>query len=240
MAKGIIFDLDDTIISLKGTANTLWKTMCIEYSKKCSIDANLLYTTITKTRLDYWADQKKNAFGRNNQRQARREIITHAFAELGLNQEDAHSFADDYSLRRMDALELFEGAQETLESLLRQGIKMALITNGQAEIQRYKIERFDLTKYFDCILIEGEQGYGKPDIRIYQKALSSLRLQPEDVWSIGDHLEWDVSGPQSLGILGIWNDFESIGLPSNSTIMPDRIVTHIQELIPMLEQKQTL
>jgi len=238
MIKGIIFDLDDTIISLKATANIMWRTMCKEYAEKNIIDAELLYATITTTRLTYWADQKTNALGRNNQKQARRDIIRKAFAKLDLNLADAVPFADDYSLRRMDALALFEGAKETLESLTNMGIKLALITNGQSEIQRIKINKFDLAKYFDCILIEGEQGYGKPDVRLYQQTLKAFKLEPEEVWSIGDHLEWDVQGPQLLGILGIWNDFESVGLSPNSAIQPDQIVHQISELIPMVERER--
>ena len=62
-------------------------------------------------------------------------------------------------------------------------------------------------------------------------ALASLSLSPEDVWFVGDNLEWDVSAPQKLGIFGIWNDFKGLGLPPSSEIVPDRIINNISELI---------
>ncbi len=98
------------------------------------------------------------------------------------------------------------------------------------EKQRTKIERFDLGKYFGIILIEGEQGFGKPDKRVYIKALEGLDLKLEECWAVGDNLEWDVEGPQKLGIFGIWNDFSNKGLPEDSSIAPDRIINSIVEL----------
>jgi putative hydrolase of the HAD superfamily len=83
---------------------------------------------------------------------------------------------------------------------------------------------------FDVVLIEGELGYGKPDRRIYELALSRLRRSPADTWMVGDNLEWDVAAPQELGIYGIWVDASGKGLPAGSSIRPDRVVQSILEL----------
>ena len=83
------------------------------------------------------------------------------------------------------------------------------MTNGGAEQQRSKIKRFGLEEIFDVILVEGESGFGKPDSQVYAMALDSLKLEPNTVWSVGDNLEWDVWGPQQLGIYGIWNDVKN-------------------------------
>ena len=83
------------------------------------------------------------------------------------------------------------------------------MTNGGVEQQRSKIKRFGLEGIFDVILVEGEIGFGKPDSQVYGMALDSLKLEPNTVWSVGDNLEWDVWGPQQLGIYGIWNDVKN-------------------------------
>ncbi|WP_066505325.1 HAD family hydrolase [Abyssisolibacter fermentans] len=232
LPKAIIFDLDDTIISLKGTANETWQLMCDEYSKiNNNVDSKTLYTTITETRLAYWNDRKSNDKGRKNQKEARREIIGNVFDKLNLPREDVNLIADTFSEKRLKALRFFPMAQETLEILKKKGIKLALITNGEAKIQRYKIERFELEKYFDIILIETEVGYGKPDIRTYKSVMDYMNVMPNQTWSIGDNLIWDVQAPQKLGIYSIWNDFENVGLPEDTTIVPDRIITRIHDII---------
>ena len=105
------------------------------------------------------------------------------------------------------------------------------MTNGEAETQRAKINRFGLEQIFDVILIEGELGYGKPKQQVYYDALNALKLAPERVWAVGDNLEWDVWGPQQLGIYSIWNDYKDKGLPLSSKIVPNRIIKSIVELI---------
>ena len=47
----------------------------------------------------------------------------------------------------------------------------------------------------------------------------------------GDRLDWDVAGPQKLGILGIWVDSSGQGLPLSSPIRPDRIIRSLAELL---------
>jgi putative hydrolase of the HAD superfamily len=125
----------------------------------------------------------------------------------------------------------FPGALDTLQRLCGQGIRLALITNGNADLQRRKINRFGLEPYFDYILVEGEFGVGKPDARVYQHVLEQLKVKPNQAWMIGDNLEWDVVAPQRLGIFGVWNDFARKGLPESSTVQPDRIIHTITELV---------
>lgn len=160
---------------------------------------------------------------------ARRHIVTEAFAKLGItNQQYAFEIADNYSKTRLENLELFPKAKETLEELKESGVRLALLTNGDSYSQRFKINKFKLDKYFDIILVEGELGFGKPDSRVYEKAFNITSV---DAWMAGDNLDWDVKAAQELGIHSIWVDFKKQGLPVQSAIIPDRIVYSISELL---------
>ncbi len=48
---------------------------------------------------------------------------------------------------------------------------------------------------------------------------------------IGDHLVWDVKAPQELGVYSVWNDYENKGLPPDTDVMPDMIVTSIDDMV---------
>ena len=61
--------------------------------------------------------------------------------------------------------------------------------------------------------------------------LNRLELSPEETWMVGDNLEWDVAGAQSVGIFGVWNDYAGKGLSSDTSVRPDRIINEIGELI---------
>src|SRR5204862_41471 len=81
------------------------------------------------------------------------------------------------------------------QTLRARGMPLALVTNGDATEQRWKIERCALAPFFGAIVIEGELGAGKPDAVVYHTALKALGVAPgPDVWMVGDHLEFDAVG----------------------------------------------
>ena len=77
-----------------------------------------------------------------------------------------------------------------------------------------------------CEAYAGRSGIDDP-ARLF-KAIDDVRKW---YWSVGDNLEWDVRGPQKLGIHGIWHDVRGAGLPESSDILPDRIIKSIAEII---------
>jgi putative hydrolase of the HAD superfamily len=236
LPKGILFDLDDTIIAYTQVAEPTWKRICETYANQtAAFRSDELFRQIRRASTWYWSDKERHKKGRNDLHAARRDIVGLAFQALGI-QDDAlaREIADGFSEQREKEVYFFKGAEETLQYLKTQNVALALLTNGEAKKQRNKIKRFNLGRFFTSILIEGELGFGKPDEAVYTQALDELGLAPEDVWAVGDHLEWDVQGPQNLGIFSIWNDYGKKGLPdssASSAIIPDRIIHNISELI---------
>ncbi len=197
-----------------------------------SFTPDQLYQAIHNVSGWFWSDKERHKSGRRDMNSARRLIVTQAFQKLGINDLSlAHEIADAFSTQREKEVYLFEKAEKTLKYLTGQNVLLALMTNGEAHKQRNKISRFNLERFFNSILIEGEMGFGKPEEEVYKRAMKELGLTPEEVWAVGDNLEWDVGAPQKLGIFGIWNDFSRQGLPSGSDIIPDRIIHDISELV---------
>jgi len=182
--KAIFFDLDDTIVSFSARAGATWFDVCDNFCEKNkTFKSKELFESINEYRTWFWSDDERHRIGRNDMNLSARQIVCGAFSKLGIiNQEYAYEIADNYSKKRLENLELFPKALETLAQLNKNKIRLALITNGDPYAQRYKIRKFSLEKYFELILIEGELGYGKPDKQIYQHALISLDLMPKDVW----------------------------------------------------------
>lgn len=106
----------------------------------------------------------------------------------------------------------------------------ALVTNGDAGMQRDKLARFDLAPCFDVILIEGEFGTGKPDAAVYHHVLGALGVAPGAACMVGDNLEWDVTGAQRVGAGGVWIDRAGAGLPAGHDARPDRVIRSLDEL----------
>ena len=79
----------------------------------------------------------------------------------------ADRIADRFTAYREEEMFVFPGAHEAIDAFKALGIKLALVTNGAADMQRAKVERFALGHRFDHIQIEGEHGFGKPEERAY-------------------------------------------------------------------------
>lgn len=233
LPKGILFDLDDTIVKFGAVAEPTWRSVCDEYGNKCdSLTPEILYETTNKLRRWYWDDPQRHKIGRNDLDNTRRKILAMVFEKLDIdNIPLAHEIADTYTQKRTEAMQFFPKAKQTLEELVARKVSLALITNGESHKQRNKIKRFGLEKFFKEVFIEGELGYGKPDPKVYQLALDKLNLSPDEVWSVGDNLVWDIACPQKLGIFSIWNDYKSTGLLNSQDVIPDRIINNISELL---------
>jgi putative hydrolase of the HAD superfamily len=233
LPKAILLDLDDTILAFSQGALPCWQAICTRFACRIErITPEKLLTTILETRACFWADPKRHPRGRLNLGQARREIVAEALSRLSIGSAAlADEIADAYASERDSTLRPFPGAIGTLRHLRNRGVLLALITNGEAESQRRKINRFGLLPLFDCILIEEEFGVGKPDERIYLHALDQLGVRPEEAWMVGDSLDQDVQAPQKLGILGIWLDFAGQGLPEANCVHPNRVIRSLAGLL---------
>jgi putative hydrolase of the HAD superfamily len=232
----IFFDLDDTLVAFDAVTEKSWIQVCddyIKYNNTCS--SGKLYEIIRKHSNWYWSDDNRHRAGRLNIVSARREVVASAFKELNLPADEAVKVADQYSKVRIDNMYLFPHARETLSCLRDKNIKLALITNGDSNTQRNKISRFDLQSYFDCILIEGELGFGKPDEKVFYYALEKLNSKPDSTIMIGDNLKWDVAGPQALGIRAVWYDWKNAGLNESSKIKPDYTIHSLRQIADILD-----
>ena len=228
---GILFDLDDTLVAFDAVTNPSWREVCLEYSTtRPGVDPEALFAAIRKVSDWYWNDPERHRIGRNNIPPARRRIVREAFLTMDLPEVDADALAERYSTVRLENMYVLQGTHSTLDLLRSRGYRLGLLTNGDGETQRYKIERFGLAEYFGTILIEGELGFGKPDARIYRMALSVLGLNPEDTCMVGDNLNWDVEAPQELGIRALWIDRKGTGLPIGSTSVPHWVIRDISEV----------
>jgi putative hydrolase of the HAD superfamily len=235
MPKVILFDLDDTIISFSASSMDCWREVCARYADEAGgFRPYALLEAILRNSQAYWSDPVRHKRGRLDLKQARREVVAWAFESLGIqNVPLANKVADEFTTLRETSISPFPRAIETLEYLMKQGIRLGLVTNGNSDDQRRKIIQFGLEPYFELIQIEGEAGIGKPEPGVYEMALQKLRISAQEAWMVGDNLEWDVEAAQRVGLKTIWVDIAGKGLPEGGTIQPDRIIRAISELISM-------
>ena len=226
--KGLLLDLDDTLLDYSGGADLCWQHACVTAAP--AVEQARLLEALADTRRWFWSDPVRHRRERVDMLRAWTRIAAAALERCGGDPGLAAALAEAYAARRRAAMRLFPDALDLLQRLRARGVPLALVTNGDAEQQRDKIERYDLARFFDVIVVEGEFGAGKPDEVVYRAALDGLGVPPADAWMVGDHLEFDVAGPQRLGVRGVWLDREGAGVPAGSPVRPARIIRSLQEL----------
>jgi putative hydrolase of the HAD superfamily len=238
LPRAILFDLDETILTFGRRLDQLAQVARDIVGPDAGVTAETLAQTVDAHMSAFWADPAHRETWRTQPEAAMRAVVAGAFEALTvrpgcrLTPEAAHRFADAFRLVRSAQIRPFAGAIETLDALRERGVRLGLLTNGPTDIQRGKIERFDLARRFDHVQVEGECGFGKPEPRAYAHALAALAAAPAEAWIVGDNLEWEVAAPQKLGLYAIWCDGYDVGLPPGSDIRPDRIIRSLPELLP--------
>lgn len=237
LPRAMLIDMDDTILSAYGRPSIAWNKVAAEFTDELApLPPQLVASAVIEFARNFWATAEP--MWRINLDEARRVTVKGGFARLAaaghaaLPDDVAIRLADRFTAYREEEMFVFPGAHDAIDRLKVLGVKLALVTNGAADAQRAKIERFALLHRFDHIQIEGEHGFGKPEERAYLHAMDALGVTAVDTWMIGDNLEWEVEAPQRLGIYAIWMDVHGQGLPAGSSIKPDRIIRSLTELLP--------
>ena len=240
MPEAIFFDLDDTILAEDAVSERCWRQVCDTFASRIAalgVDAADMLVSLRDVRHWYWSDPDRSRKPGLSLGRIRSKIVALAFDKLGVTGDSALALdmGDAYHTlksAKSTTPELLPGALDTIHYFRRQGVKLGLITNGDAQGQRAKIDRFNLDALFESVVVEGEFGVGKPDAPVFQHSLAALKVHPSQTWMVGDNLRGDIGGAQALGIYGVWVDFRGKGLPQDSPVRPDRIVRSIVELIP--------
>jgi putative hydrolase of the HAD superfamily len=231
--KALLLDLDDTLLDYSGGVDDCWAAACASTAPGVAHDT--LVAALGESRRTFWRDPDHNRRERVNMLRAWTRIATLALEQCGGDPRLGAAIAEAFAVRRRALMALFPDALQFLTALREQGLPLGLVTNGDAREQRIKIERHDLARFFDAIVIEGEFGAGKPDPGVYRTALATLGAEPgPDVWMVGDHLEFDVAGPQRLGLRAAWLDRAGLGVPAGSAVRPDQVVRSLDELTATL------
>lgn len=84
-------------------------------------------------------------------------------------------------------------------------VGLALVTNGLGEVQRARLTRLDLERYFDAVVISGEVGTAKPGNAIFDLTFERLgRPDRAGALMVGDSLTSDIRGGADYGIDTCW------------------------------------
>ncbi len=154
-----------------------------------------------------------------------------ALDELGRGDDAlAERLSETFKTARRQRHVIFPEVPALLEDL-GQRFRLGLVTNGASDLQREKVAGAGLERYFQTIVVSGEVGVGKPDRRVFTRALDALNSSPDDAVMIGDSLRCDIGGAQAMGMSCIWIRSTSLDQPDPP---PTATIVSVAELANLL------
>mgnify|MGYP006291633833 CR=1 FL=1 len=232
----LFVDLDDTLLAYTASGRNLWPSVIEGFADRLPIEPTVLLKAIAQSSDEYWADPEQKVRGGMRLREARRQVVAGAFVRLGLLTPPwANDLADTFTDTREAAAQLYDGVPEALQRLREGGVRLALITNGNSELQWGKVRRCNLQPYFAAILVSGDLGFGKPDPRVFALALKAVATDAPNAWMVGDDLHLDIAPVRPVGLgAGVWVDFAGRGLPADPPAVPHHTVRTFSEVPALL------
>jgi putative hydrolase of the HAD superfamily len=128
-------------------------------------------------------------------------LFNDVLSYLGLNQDLLPEILKLYAT--VDTkIELFPAVSSLLLGLRSYGLKLALVTNGNVQIQSNKIRLLGVEKFFDIVVFARETPTSKekPHPDAYLDALQKLGVKGEETICVGDNPYTDFWGAKQIGI----------------------------------------
>ncbi len=208
--KGVIFDLDGTLINTDLYVVTNYAHLFYKYKIK---DVPSLKTMV------YFSGPPLT------------EVFSKYFPNIDIDilKRDFLEFALKYT---NPLSSLYENELEVLTNLKNKGIKLGLVTNKSKSAVEDCLKYFDLAKYFDSIFYLERTSKAKPDPLPILSCIDELALSKDEVIYLGDD-KYDIQASKNADIKVILAKF---GLKEGlETYKPDFVIKSYLELERIVE-----
>lgn len=190
-----------------------------------------------QTKVDEWAPNVPGAVAYLIEQdddgiRPRREFFSAVRQRFGL-EHPVEALIAGYRRELREALPAVPGdVVERLRALRIDGWKLAVVTNGAADVQAQKMDHLGVLALLDACCISGELGLRKPDRRIFEIAAARCGASLKDAWMLGDG-EADIVGAHRAGVRSVW--LHRGRTWPRSDLRPDHIADGLREALVLLD-----
>ena len=168
---------------------------------------------------------------RCNLRETTEAIAVGIYKRLGLSEQMKNEYVDWFCAGASDHLENNRRWLETLHGTYQ----LAVISNNFGNTRGW-CDEYGLTPLLEVIVDSTVLGIAKPDARIFEAALSELKVAPAHAIYVGDSYSADMIGGRNAGMWTAWLVGDQLrACPDPS--MVDVQLSHLHELTDFLDVK---
>lgn len=196
----VYFDLDDTLLDHRAAEKAALADCCAEFPGFNGHELGHVQETYHRHNVPLWKQYAAGELGRDDVQRLRFERLCESLS-LDL---DAHTLGDAYMQRYARHWQWIDGA-ETAFRAVAERFPVGVLTNGFADAQHAKLDRFPvLRERSDALVVSEEVGAMKPHPRIFAHATDLTGVESEEILYVGDSLHSDVEGGRAAGWQVAW------------------------------------
>ncbi|MBI2608091.1 MAG: HAD-IA family hydrolase [Deltaproteobacteria bacterium] len=215
--KGILFDLDNTLIDFMKM-----KRMACSEAASAMIGAGLKmeFETLEKELFGFYLNYGIEGDYPFTDFLKKHNAYTDAILASAINA---------YHRVKSAFLEPYPGVIPMFVKLIKQGIKLGIVTDAPSLKAHQRIDAMKLHGFFDVVVTEAK----KPDSQGFLKAVEKFGLKPQEVMMVGDWPEKDMVGAKKAGLIACFAKYgHSVGVETATE--PDHTIHKIEELLEIL------
>ena len=226
---GLVFDVDDTLYEQIVPFENAYKSL---FDMDIDMEQFYLFSR-------YYSDVKFEASRNGEMTMDEYHIyrIREAAKDLDvfLTDEQALNMQKEYK-KNQQKLQMSDITISILDLAKKNNVKLGIITNGPSEHQWSKVKALSVERWIDKenIIVSGDYGINKPDVRIFEIMQEKLQLPNDSLYNIGDSLENDIVGANNAGWEAIWINRYKKKLPENVDIY--KIAENNAELFEIISE----
>jgi putative hydrolase of the HAD superfamily len=253
--KGIIFDLDDTLLKEVSSAEAAFVETLRLAEARHGVDPEAVHRVLRERAKPIWHGAPARGFcvrvgvsswealwakfeGERPELAElrewiptyRRQVWSTALEAFGIRDDDlVETLIETFPKNRRKRHILFDDTEATLKGLFGR-YPLGLITNGLSCLQREKIDGAGIGHYFDAVAISGDLGIGKPDPRFFEHLLREMKLPPAETLMVGNSVWTDIKGAVAAGMPTLLVERRDPHTPNGEAAKPDAAIPDLTEL----------
>lgn len=220
--RGIVFDLDDTLLDQKA-----WMISKLEltwHEERAVLPERAVFLSMALQIIE----------------EGNRAYLFDALClQLGLDDTIRLRLIETYRKARPEDIPLYSDVPSTLYQLRKLGYRIAILSDNPPVSQRQKLDVCGLLPLIDTLVLTAELGTQKPDPHAFIECTRLLELPPDQIVMVGDNLFRDMRGSFDAGYrhsfhvqrAGAFFNFNpNLALRVSSVMLTCTTITNLNEL----------
>ncbi|WP_062300309.1 HAD family hydrolase [Demequina maris] len=202
MIRGVLFDVDDTLVDTRGAFRHALASVAVDYLG--DVDHDELVRVWREDANGWYRAHTRGEMTHREQRHRRANDLHEIFDGPYLDPEAYEVWDASFERYFREGWKAYADAAPALDALDAAGMPYGGLSNAAHGYQEIKLAACGLARMPMLVGVDA-LGVGKPDPRVYALACERLGLDPAEVAYVGDEFDVDPWGAVQAGLgLGVW------------------------------------